>query len=96
MMDDFEAAPLMACVPAIVTRPESYFIPPQAGKSSVAVGAAPSPNGGSMLCISIQHKDGELLIAAIPEQLLPQLTDALNDAAEQMRTRQYAQMGATQ
>lgn len=86
----------MVCIPALVTRPESYFIPPQPGGAAVAVGAAPAPNGGSMLCISIQHKDGELLIAAIPEKFLPSLMGAFTDAARQMETGNYAQIGATQ
>lgn len=94
--DDFNAAPVMACVPAIVVRPDGFFIPPQAGKATIAFGATPAPGGGAALCVSIQHEDGTILIAAIPDSMLPEVTEAMRDATRQVEERRFAQVGGSQ
>ncbi|WP_230770573.1 hypothetical protein [Sphingomonas sp. Leaf4] len=94
--DGFVAAPLMVCVPAMVVRPDGFFIPPEAGSANVAFGASPAPDGKAMLCISIRHVDGTVLIAAIPEPLLADVTAAMKDATRQARTKRFAQPGRAQ
>ncbi|MEN2749268.1 hypothetical protein [Sphingomonas sp. T9W2] len=93
---DFDATPVMTVVPAMVVRPFGFVLPPEAGEASIAFGASPAPNGGAVLCVSVVHTDGEMLIAAVPEGLVKKLMAAMVDAAEQVASRQFAQPGSMQ
>ena len=101
MTDDqeFQTFPVMQGIPALVKRPEGFLVPPNGDAQTVAIGASADPGraGHGLFYIGIQQ-GGELLVAILPEESLPDLADMLRHAALQIESGNYEQphVGAAQ
>ena len=88
---EFVSMPVMNGFACLVKRPEEFLVPPERGRSSLAIGAAPDPETGDrgLMYIGIVADDGSLVTAIITEEQLPALGDLLTSAARQMATGKY-------